>query len=145
MINDQMRADYWAQMVDVRGMSDERLRERFHELSFEAKQMLLDDWKDTEDKRMQEVVKILTSEMEKSNLPVGIVNFQGMECELYPWYMREEGTPCLRIKDPKDIQKAYDHGFECVGYPDELVKSLTKEEYENLKKHCVCSNGTGNA
>lgn len=59
MRDDLISADYWAGMVDVRGTKDEELRKRFSEFSMDARKMLLEDWKDLDDERMQEIVKIL--------------------------------------------------------------------------------------
>ncbi|WP_028508909.1 hypothetical protein [Ruminococcus sp. NK3A76] len=60
------------------------------------------------------------------------VMYNGMECTLYDSYLGIDSGPVVRINSPQDTDKAYALGFECVGFPDELVKPVTAEEYEQL-------------
>ena len=60
------------------------------------------------------------------------VIYKGIECTLFENYPAEDSGPCVRIIHSKDIDKAYECGFDCVGYPDEIVKCLTADEYEYL-------------
>jgi hypothetical protein len=46
--------------------------------------------------------------------------------------MAEDDGPLVRIINAKDIDRAYALGFKCVGYPDELVKYISEEEYKLL-------------
>ena len=62
------------------------------------------------------------------------VTYQGMKCTLHKTYTTDTDGPLVKITDPKDIDAAYALGFECVGYPDEIVKYLSKEEYAELNK-----------
>lgn len=61
-----------------------------------------------------------------------IIRYRGIECVVLKSYFSEKDGPVLRIANPKDKQKAYALGFECVGYPDEIVKYITEEEYKKL-------------
>ena len=61
-----------------------------------------------------------------------VVNYSGIKCFLYKSYMAEEDGPLVKIVDSRDIDKAYDLGFECIGYPTELVKYISEEEYLQL-------------
>lgn len=63
----------------------------------------------------------------------GTVVFEGMECDLYRWYIKEDMPPCLRIKNSEDIQKAENCGFYCAGYPDEWVRELSMKEYHQYQ------------
>lgn len=62
------------------------------------------------------------------------VTYKGMECTLFASYFSNDSGPVVRIKHPQDTDRAYSLGFECVGYSDEIVKSVTAEEYEQLLK-----------
>ena len=66
------------------------------------------------------------------------VIYKGIECTLFDFYLSEDSGPVVRIKHSQDTGKAYALGFECVGYPDEIVKSVTAEEYEQLLKSGSC-------
>jgi hypothetical protein len=46
--------------------------------------------------------------------------------------MAEDDGSLVKILNPVDIDKAYELGFECIGYPDEVVKYLTDEEFKQL-------------
>ncbi len=63
-----------------------------------------------------------------------MVKYKGMDCELYEHYFTGGDGPYLRIVSPDDLTKAYAEGFECMGYPDEVMKSITREEYQFFKK-----------
>ncbi|MCR5773055.1 MAG: hypothetical protein K6G87_17670 [Butyrivibrio sp.] len=56
---DLIAVDYWASMAFDRNMTDELLRKRFNEFSLKADQMLLNDWKNIRDDRMQHICNIL--------------------------------------------------------------------------------------
>lgn len=66
------------------------------------------------------------------------VIYNGMECTLFDSYPGVDGEPIVRINRPQDIDKAYALGFECVGYPDEIVKVVNAKEYEQLLKNGCC-------
>ena len=66
--------------------------------------------------------------MKKDN----IIRYRGIKCVVLKSYFSEKDDPLLRLVGPKDKQKAYALGFECVGYPDEIVKYITEEEYKKL-------------
>ena len=38
------------------------------------------------------------------------------------------------ITSSDDIEKAYSLGFTCIGYPTEIAKEISIEEYESLAK-----------
>jgi len=59
------------------------------------------------------------------------VIYKGLKCILYETYMNDDRS-LVKITDSKDIDAAYALGFECIGYPDEIVKYLTKEELAEL-------------
>lgn len=63
--------------------------------------------------------------------------FCGMECTLYDGDSNGN-NPSVRIKNSKDLKKNYDNGFECVGYPMEVEKTITKEEVTKLKSQRDC-------
>jgi len=44
-----------------------------------------------------------------------------------------DDRPLVKITDPKDIDDAYALGFECIGYPDEIVRYLTEEEFAEFE------------
>ena len=48
--------------------------------------------------------------------------------------MNDNDGPLVKVADPKDLDAAYALGFECVGYPDEVVKYLSEKEYADLVK-----------
>ena len=60
-----------------------------------------------------------------------IVEYKGIKCTLYKSYMTEDDGPLVKIVDSKDIDKAYELGFECVGHPTEIVKYISEEEYNS--------------
>ncbi len=60
------------------------------------------------------------------------VEYHGIPCILYQNYLREGDGPLVRVMHPKDSDAAYRDGFECIGYPDEVVKYLTDDEYQRL-------------
>ena len=68
--------------------------------------------------------------MKKDN--INIIRYGGIRCVVLKSYFSEKDGPLLRIVNPKDKQKAYSLGFKCMGYPDEVVKYITEEEYEKL-------------
>ena len=63
-----------------------------------------------------------------------MVKYKGMVCELYEHYLTDGDGPYLKITSPDDLKKAHAEGFECMGYPDEVMKQITREEFEILKK-----------
>lgn len=63
------------------------------------------------------------------------VIYKEIECTLFESYLADDSGPCVKIIHSEDIDKAYECGFECVGYPNEIVKYLTADEYE-----CLLSN-----
>ena len=71
---------------------------------------------------------LVGDKMKKDN----IIRYCGIRCVVLKSYFLEKDGPLLRLVDPKDKQKAYALGFECVGYPDEIVKYITEEEYKKL-------------
>jgi len=60
------------------------------------------------------------------------VKYNGLKCTLYKNYMLEGDGPLVKVVSAMDISKAYEMGFECVGYPTEVVKYLSDEEYNTL-------------
>ena len=62
------------------------------------------------------------------------VIYQGIKCTLHKTYMNDNDGPLVKVTDPKDLDAAYELGFECVGYPDEIVKYLSEEEFSELNK-----------
>ncbi len=59
--------------------------------------------------------------------------YEDMICELIENYYKPGDGPYLKITSPADIDKAYSLGFTCMGYPNEVMKKLTREEFEKLK------------
>lgn len=59
-----------------------------------------------------------------------VVLYEGMKCYLTKY----KDSHYVQIVEPKDKDKAYKNGFECMGYPTEIVKKITQEEYNNLIK-----------
>lgn len=64
-----------------------------------------------------------------------VVVYKGLKCILYKTYMNDNDRPLVKILDPKDIDTAYSLGFECIGYPDEIVKYLSDEELAEFEIH----------
>ena len=62
------------------------------------------------------------------------VKYKGMECELFENYISDNDGPTVRICSFSDIEKAYSLGFKCFGYPNEICKRISEEEYIILKK-----------
>ena len=60
------------------------------------------------------------------------VIYRGLKCFLYETYMNDD-RPLVKITDSKGIDAAYALGFECISYPDEIVKYLTEEELAELE------------
>lgn len=63
-----------------------------------------------------------------------MVKYRGMDCELYEHYFTDDDGPYLRITSPRDIEKAYKCGFECMGYPDEVMKEISRADFDAFKK-----------
>ena len=61
-----------------------------------------------------------------------IVSYKGMECTLLESYMREGDGPWVMIINSSDINKAYENGFNCLGYPNEVAKRISMDEYNKL-------------
>ncbi|MCR5836279.1 MAG: hypothetical protein K6G88_07225 [Lachnospiraceae bacterium] len=62
-----MEIDFWANMVDVRGTSDEKLREKFEGFTLSQNKMLLKMFSEAKDDRMKEVVEILRQVISKKD------------------------------------------------------------------------------
>jgi len=60
------------------------------------------------------------------------VVYKGMKCRLYKSYISEDYGPLVMIVSSKDINKAYELGFECIGYPTEIAKIISENEYNIL-------------
>ena len=60
------------------------------------------------------------------------VVYKGMKCRLYKSYMAKDDGPLVMIESNKDIEKAYKLGFNCIGYPTEVAKYITEDEYNLL-------------
>ena len=43
----------------------------------------------------------------------------------------ERNESLVMVKNPEDIEKVYEMGFECIGHPTEVVKYISEEEYES--------------
>ena len=71
---------------------------------------------------------LVGDKMKKDN----IIRYYGIRCVVLRSYFSEKDGSLLRLVDPKDKQKAYALGFKCIGYPNEIVKYITKEEYKKL-------------
>ena len=63
-----------------------------------------------------------------------IVTYEGMRCTLIENYFCQGDGPYVKIADPKDIDKAYEKGFECMGHPTEIMKKISQDEYNVLVK-----------
>lgn len=63
-----------------------------------------------------------------------IVKYEGIKRTLIENYFCEGDGPYVKIIDSKDIDKAYEKGFECMGHPTEIMKKISKEEYSTLVK-----------
>mgnify|MGYP003289626754 CR=1 FL=1 len=63
-----------------------------------------------------------------------IVTYEGMKCTLIENYFCEGDGPYIKIIESKDIDKAYKKGFECMGYPTEIMKKITQDEYQVFVK-----------
>lgn len=64
------------------------------------------------------------------------VIYCGMACKLLEHYMNKDDGPYVMIVNSSDIDKAYQMGFECLGYPNEIAKKISEEEYTELVKGC---------
>ena len=62
------------------------------------------------------------------------VIYNGIRCKLFKEYMKEGDGPLVMVMKPEDLDKAYAMGFECIGFPNEVVKYLTDEEYEEISE-----------
>ncbi|ORX75229.1 hypothetical protein BCR32DRAFT_297016 [Anaeromyces robustus] len=60
------------------------------------------------------------------------VYYNGMKCRMFKSYYKENDGPWLMILSSTDINKAYQLGFDCMGYPSEIAKKITEEEYNTL-------------
>ncbi|MDO4879152.1 MAG: hypothetical protein Q3966_07665 [Neisseria sp.] len=58
------------------------------------------------------------------------VIYCGMPCELIP--PQPPYPAMLRILSPEYLKQAYDLGFRCIGYPNEVCKDLSEGEYSAL-------------
>lgn len=61
-----------------------------------------------------------------------IVSYKGMICKMFRSYLHDNGGPLVMITSPHDIEKAYQLGFDCIGHPTEIAKSISEEEYRIL-------------
>lgn len=61
-----------------------------------------------------------------------IADYLGMKCKVFKSYLTEDIRPLIMITSSDDIEKAYDLGFTCIGYPTEVVKEISIEEYKSL-------------
>lgn len=62
---------------------------------------------------------------------VMLVVYEGMKCYL----TKNKDNHYVQIAEPKDKDKAYKNGFECMGYPSEIAKKITQNEYNTLKNN----------
>lgn len=62
------------------------------------------------------------------------VTYEGMKCTLIENYFCEGDGPYVKIVESKDIDKAYEKGFECMGHPTEIMKKISLDEYRVLVK-----------
>jgi len=60
------------------------------------------------------------------------VTYKGIKCRMFKSYIKENDGPWLLIISSDDIDKAYKLGFDCIGYPDEIAKQISEEEYKIL-------------
>lgn len=60
------------------------------------------------------------------------IKYKEIDCYLYKSYMCENDGPLIKIIHSKDIDKAYELGFECIGHPSEIVKYITQDEFNIL-------------
>ena len=61
-----------------------------------------------------------------------ITEYHGIKCRVFTNYMTEDSEPMVMITSPEDLQKAHALGFTCIGYPNEVAKEITAEDYELL-------------
>lgn len=57
------------------------------------------------------------------------VIYEGIPCRLLEYYMDKNDGPYVMIINASDKDIAYEKGFVCLGYPTEMAKKITKEEY----------------
>lgn len=60
-----------------------------------------------------------------------MIIYKGMKCKLLRTYMGEDCS-LIMICNSYDLEKAYSMGFDCLGYPNEIAKKITEEEYNIL-------------
>lgn len=61
---------------------------------------------------------------------MSIVLYKNIPCHLAQnWW---DGQPIIQLAEPSFINKALELGFETIGHPNEIVKILTKQEYQLL-------------
>lgn len=63
-----------------------------------------------------------------------VVLYKGLKCTLHKSYLTEDDGPLVRIYSGADVRKAVELGFECAGYPDEMVEYISEEKYNDLRK-----------
>ena len=61
-------------------------------------------------------------------------DYFGMKCKVFKSCITEDSEPLIMNTSSDDIEKAYDLGFTCIGYPTEVVKEISIEEYKSLAK-----------
>jgi len=61
------------------------------------------------------------------------VKYKGMTCKLLKYYISKGDGPYVMIINSYDIKKAYEMGFDCLGYPTEIAKKISIYEYHKLK------------
>ena len=59
-----------------------------------------------------------------------LIIYHGILCEIIEDYLCPGDGPYLKIKSAEDIGKAYGLGFNCMGYPDEIMKRVNREEID---------------
>lgn len=62
------------------------------------------------------------------------VQYKGMRCKLFKCYLSKDDGPLVMITSSADLKKAYDMGFHSIGYPDEVAKKISEEEYNILSR-----------
>ena len=56
--------------------------------------------------------------------------YHGIPCEIIEDYLCPGDGPYLKIRSSDYIDKAYSLGFTYMGYPDEIMKRVKREEID---------------
>ena len=66
-------------------------------------------------------------------MPYKPVSYQGIICRLYRGYMDEKDGSLVMSENYSDVDRSFQRGLECIGYPKRLINTSVWRVWRDMK------------